>query len=113
MTDRISLSPAGGTIVVRAGGAVIAESTAAMRLDEAGHAPVFYIPRADIGMEFLDASPTRTVCPHKGEASHFHIMAKSGPIEDAAWSYENPRAGLEAIAGLIAFYPEKAAVEML
>lgn len=113
MSERISLSPAGGTVVVRAGGAIIAESAKAIRLDEAGYEPVYYIPRDDIGMAFLDRSDTRTTCPLKGEASYFHVMAKSGPITDAAWSYETPVAGLEAIAGLIAFYPDKAAVELL
>ncbi|MCL5777860.1 DUF427 domain-containing protein [Limibaculum sp. FT325] len=113
MSERISLSPAGGTVVVRAGGAIIAESAKAIRLDEAGYPPVYYIPRADVGMEFLDRSAHRTTCPHKGEASYFHIMAKSGAIENAAWSYETPKAGLEAIAGALAFYPEKAAVELL
>lgn len=113
MSERITLSPAGGTVVVRAGGAVIAESAAAIRLDEAGYPPVYYIPRADVGMAFLDRSTRRSTCPHKGEASYFHIMANSGPIVDAAWSYETPKAGLEAIAGAIAFYTDKAAVELL
>lgn len=110
---RVTLMPAGGTVVVRAGGAVIAESAQAIRLDEAGYPPVYYIPRADIGMAFLDRSDRRTTCPHKGEASYFHIMAKSGPIENAAWSYEIPKPGLAAIAGLIAFYTDKSAVELL
>ena len=65
------------------------------------------------GMEFLDPSDTRTTCPHKGEATHYHIAANSGPIRDAAWSYETPVAGAEAIAGFVAFYGEKATIEAL
>lgn len=113
MSDRITLSPAGGTIVVRAGGAVIAESTRAIRLQEQGYEPVYYIPRDDIGMEFLDPSDKRTTCPHKGEATYFHVIAKSGPIENAAWSYETPNAEVAGIAGMLAFYSDKAAVELL
>ena len=64
--------------MVRAGGAVIGESRAALVLEEPGHDPVVYFPRADIGMAFLDPSETRTRCPHKGEARYFHIAAKSG-----------------------------------
>ncbi|MEL6480403.1 MAG: DUF427 domain-containing protein [Pseudomonadota bacterium] len=109
----IRITPASGTVVVRAGGAVIAESTSALMLEEDGHDPVFYIPRGDIGMTFLDPSATRTTCPHKGEAVHFDLVAKSGPIRDAAWSYETPHDAVAAIAGMVAFYDNKAAVEVL
>lgn len=111
MAEKFTIAPAKGTYVVRAGGAVIAESSRALILREGRLEPVVYFPRADIAMELLDPSETRTTCPHKGVASHFHIAAKSGPITDAAWSYTNPVAGAEAIAGHLAFYAEKAIVE--
>lgn len=113
MSDAFSLSPVRGTVVVRAGGAVIAETTAALEMREQGHDPVIYIPRQDIGMAFLDRSDTTSRCPRKGDASYFHIVAKSGPIADAAWSYEDPIPGAEAIKGHLAFYPQKATVEEL
>ncbi|MEM7668831.1 MAG: DUF427 domain-containing protein, partial [Pseudomonadota bacterium] len=50
---------------------------------------------------------------HKGDASYFHVSTKSGLIRDAAWSYETPIAGMEQIAGLIAFGHDKVAVEVL
>ena len=111
MGTTIEITPAAGTWVVRAGGAVLGESRAALSLREGGRAPVIYFPRADIAMEFLDLSETRTRCPHKGEAAHFHIMAKSGPIHDAAWSYEAPKDEVREIAGYLAFYPGKVEVE--
>ena len=113
MTDRITVAPAPGLWVVRAGGAVIAETANAVRLEEMGYEPVIYFPRADIAMELIDPSPTRTTCPHKGEASYWTIVAKSGPITDAAWSYETPHEGLSAIAGHLAFRHERVAVEQI
>jgi uncharacterized protein (DUF427 family) len=113
MSEKFTITPATGVYVVRAGGAVIAETSRALILREAGCEPVAYFPREDAGMEFLDPSDTRTTCPHKGEATHYHIAAKSGPITDAAWSYEAPLAGAGAIAGYLAFYGEKATVEAL
>jgi uncharacterized protein (DUF427 family) len=113
MSDIFTIAPAEGTYVVRAGGAVIAETRQALLLEERGLAPVIYFPRADIAMELLDPSETRTTCPHKGTASYYHIAAKSGPILDSAWSYEDPVAGAEAIAGHLAFYPDKATVEQI
>jgi uncharacterized protein (DUF427 family) len=64
-------------------------------------------------MAFLDPSDTRTTCPHKGVATHFHLAAKAGRIADAAWSYETPLPGAAAITGYLAFYPEKVTVEGL
>ena len=113
MSEKFTITPATGVYVVRAGGAVISETSRALILREAGCEPVVYFPREDAGMEFLDPSDTRTTCPHKGEATHYHIAAKSGPIRDAAWSYEAPIAGAEAISGYLAFYEDKATVEAL
>ncbi len=113
MSEKFTITPATGIHVVRAGGAVIAETSRALILHEAGFEPVVYFPREDAGMEFLDPSETRTTCPHKGEATHYHIATKSGPIRDAAWSYEGPLAGAGAIAGYLAFNGEKATVEAL
>ena len=113
MSEKFTIAPAAGVHVVRVDGAVIAETSNALIMHEVGLEPVVYFPRADAGMEFLDPSDTRTTCPHKGEATHYHIAAKSGPIRDAAWSYEAPLAGAGAIAGYLAFYGEKATVEAL
>lgn len=113
MADHITIRPAGGTWVVRAGGAVLGESAGALELVEGDMNPVIYFPRDDIAMAFLDASETISTCPHKGDASYYHIEAKSGRIADAAWSYESPKPGMEQIAGYLAFYPAKVAVEQL
>ncbi len=104
MTTAVSLSPAGGTWVVRAGGAVIGESTNAMSLIEGNLPPVIYFPRADMAMAFLEPTGSRTACPHKGEANYFSIVTKSKTLADAAWSYENPKDDLAGIAGHLAFY---------
>lgn len=109
----LTITPAIGTVVVRAGGAVIAESAHALELREGSYPPVYYLPRGDIGMAFLERSTTTSTCPHKGAASYFHIMAKSGPIRDAAWSYEAPIGAAAAIAGHLAFYPSKATIEVI
>ena len=113
MADHIKIRPATGTWVVRAGGAVLGETSKALELLEGGYAPVIYIPREDIAMAFLDKTSTTSHCPFKGDANYYNIMAKSGPITDAAWSYEDAKDGMEAIKGYISFYPAKAAVEQI
>lgn len=109
--SNITIQPADGTWVVRTAGAVIGESRNALELLEDGHDPVIYFPRSDIAMAFLDPSETKTTCPLKGEASHFDIIAKNGAIADAGWSYETPKDAVSEIAGHIAFYADKVAIE--
>lgn len=111
MADHITIRPASGTWVVRAAGAVIGESTRALELIEGDYPPVVYFPRDDIATAFLDPSDTTSTCPHKGAATYFDIVAKSGPIADAAWSYEDPKDSVAAIKGHLAFYSSKVAVE--
>lgn len=113
MTDHITIRPLSGTWVVRTGDAVIGESTNALELREGAYDPVIYIPRADIAMALLERSVRRTTCPHKGDASHYSIVAAHGTIPDAAWSYEAPLPGVQQIAGHLAFYPDKATLERI
>ena len=113
MADHITIEPAEGTIVIRAGGAVVAESPNALALREGDYPAVFYLPREDVGMEFFDRSDKVTHCPHKGDAAHFHMVTKSTTIEDAAWSYEDPIEGMEQIKGHLAFYADRMTIETL
>lgn len=100
----IKLHKAQGTYSVRAGGAVLAETTNAIELSEGDYPPVIYFPRADIAMAFLDESDQTTKCPHKGQASYYSIVTKSQTLENAAWSYEDPKADVADIAGHLAFH---------
>lgn len=100
----ITIHKAEGTWTVRAGGAVLVESRNALVLAEEGLNDVIYFPRADIAMAFLDESDHRTTCPHKGEARYFSIVTKSKTLENAAWSYEDPKPDVARIKDHLAFY---------
>lgn len=104
MVDHIKIRSADGTWVVRAGGAVLAESQNALELTEGDYKPVIYFPREDIAMAFLDTSERTTHCPYKGDARYFSIVTKSKTLADAAWSYEAPFEGMERIKDHVAFY---------
>ncbi len=108
---RITIRPAERPWTIRAGGAVIGETSRALELDEAGHDPVIYFPREDLAMAFLEPSETQSVCPFKGKATYWNIIAKSGPILDAGWSYDEPNPEAQEIAGYIAFHPDRVTVE--
>ncbi|MEO3414894.1 DUF427 domain-containing protein [Roseovarius sp. CAU 1744] len=103
MTD-IRIRKADGTWSVRAGGAVLAESRNALELNEGDYPAVIYFPRDDIAMAFLEPTDHSTHCPHKGDASYFSIITKSQTLENAAWSYENPKDDVARIKDHLAFY---------
>lgn len=58
----ITIEPAGQRIIVRVGDRVVADSTAALTLQEAGYKPVRYIPITDVDQTLLRSSPTSTYC---------------------------------------------------
>ncbi len=114
MAPKITITRAPGTWVVRAGGAVLGETKAALELVEGDYPPVIYFPRGDIAMAFLDASDHASHCPWKGDASYFSIITKSKTIENAAWSYETPKEDVARIKDHLAFYPsDEVAVELI
>ncbi len=104
MPPSITIRPAEGTWVVRARGAVIAESTAALALVEGRMDPVIYFPKEDVAMAFLDPSEKMSTCPHKGQASYYTVVGSEATVPDAAWSYETPLETVASIAGHLAFH---------
>jgi uncharacterized protein (DUF427 family) len=104
MANPITIRKAEGTWSVRAGGAVLGESSDALELREGDHPPVIYFPRDDIAMAFLDTSDKSTHCPLKGDASYFSVVTKSTTLKDVAWSYETPKEDVARIKDHLAFY---------
>ena len=103
MSEHITIRNAGGTWVVRAGGAILGESAGALELTEGGYPPVIYFPRGDIAMAMLEPSDKVTTCPHKGQARYYSIATKSTLLKDVVWSYEDPRDGVARIRDHLAF----------
>jgi len=104
----IAIGPFGGRVRVRVGGEIVADTAHAQLLEEGSLPPVFYIPRGDVRMDRLTRSATTSHCPFKGGASYF---SAAGGAADIAWSYEAPLPAVAAIAGHLAFYPDKAEIE--
>lgn len=92
---------------VTLGGAVVAETSRALTLQEASYKPVQYIPRADAEMALLARTDRSTHCPYKGDASYYTIEAGGRRAENAVWSYESPFPAMAEIEGHLAFYPDR------
>lgn len=103
----IAVTPNPKRVRVVVGGVIVAETTRALTLKEASYPPVQYVPREDIEADLFERSERRSHCPYKGDASYLTITAGGLVRRDAAWSYEKPHPAMSAIAGHVAFYPEK------
>ena len=90
---------------VEHGGELVAETHAAIRVLEMAGAPVWYLPRDDVRMDLLRPVAEKTThCEWKGSATYFDLVVGDQVARNAAWTYERPLPGYEAITGRIAFY---------
>ena len=101
----ITIVPNPSRVVVAAGGRVIADSRAALTLQEAAYPPALYIPRADVDMTALERSTHATYCPYKGDCAYYSIPGGGERAVDAVWTYEAPYDAVAAIRDHLAFYP--------
>ena len=94
------------------GEVVIADSRAALEVEESRHDPVWYFPPADVDLARLTPTESTTYCPFKGHASYWTIEADGERLEDAAWAYPAPYDECRSLAGYIAFYPARVRLEV-
>jgi uncharacterized protein (DUF427 family) len=109
----ITIEPTKGRVRVRVNGQVVADSDAALQLNEASYAAVQYIPFGDVAQDLLTRTDTSTYCPFKGDASYYSVTTAGGDtVDDVIWTYEQPYPAVAAIAGHVAFYPDKAEISV-
>jgi uncharacterized protein (DUF427 family) len=96
-----------GRVVVSVGGRVIADTRAALTLQEASYPPVQYIPRKDVDMSLLQRTEHATYCPYKGDCAYYSIPVGGQRSVNAVWTYEAPYAAVAAIKDHLAFYPDR------
>lgn len=90
-------------VLVRLGGATVADTTRALRVLETHHAPTYYIPPDDVAAR-LDPAPGASLCEWKGRARYFHVTAGGVTAPRAAWAYPDPAPAFAGLAGCLAFY---------
>jgi uncharacterized protein (DUF427 family) len=111
----ITIESTGRRVVARLRGHVVADTTRALTLREAGYPPVQYIPLDDVDQTMLAPSDTRTYCPYKGHASYYSITLPDGQdteggLADAVWTYLQPYDSVAPIANHVAFYANRVEV---
>jgi uncharacterized protein (DUF427 family) len=106
----ITVEPTAGRVVVRIDGETVADTRNALTLQESTYPAVQYIPLDDVDRKLLSRTDTSTYCPYKGDAGYYSVTTTAGTVDDAIWTYDEPYPAVAAIAGHVAFYPDKAEV---
>ena len=110
----ITVSPADGRVRVTVAGRIVAESTQALRLEEKGYTPVYYLPRSDADMSLLVRTEHYTYCPYKGDCAYYNIPIGGSKSENAVWTYDKPHEAVANIKEHLAFYPSRVdAIELI
>ena len=110
----ITISPAGGKVRVTVARRIVAESTQALRLEEKGYPPVYYLPRSEADMSLLERTTHYTYCPYKGDCTYYSIPIGGAKSEYAVWTYENPYEAVADTKEHLAFYPTRVdAIEVI
>ena len=87
-------------------GVTIFDVRRVVRVLETSHPPVYYLPRDEIrGGARLDRLERRTICEFKGAASYDDVVLGEERAIGAAWGYDQPWPGYEALIGHVALYP--------
>ena len=99
------VQPSDKKIRIVFGGEVIAESTNARRVLETSHPPVYYLPQADVQMQFFSSTARESFCEFKGRAVYWTLFIGEHEAQNAAWSYPDPSSRFATIKDHIAVYP--------
>ncbi len=100
----IAIEPHKAHVRIAFKGDIIADTQCALVLREASYPAVFYIPRADVSMDFLIRSIHTSHCPYKGDAAYFSISVGGQVAENSVWTYEAPFPGVATIKDYLAFH---------
>jgi uncharacterized protein (DUF427 family) len=108
---RVDLVPETRRVRVTFAGAVIADSRAALRVEETGHEPVHYVPEKDVRLDLMHATEHKSYCPFKGDCSYWSVEVEGGgekhQSENAVWGYRAPYDEAKGLAGHYAFYKSR------
>ena len=107
----IQSRPSPGRARVWWGDELVAESAAAVRLEEPGTAPALYLPIGDIRLDRFRLDPGTVTCPVKGEAEQWRLDADDGAT--VLWRFTAPADGFDWLGGYGTFDHDRVRVELV
>jgi len=102
---RVDVRASGRRLTVFLGPALVADTRAPLAVFESGFAPRWYVPRRDVVPSVLASDPRRTLCPYKGIAQYFDVVAGGERAAAAAWTYPDALPESSRLSGYVSFDP--------
>ncbi|WP_421742445.1 DUF427 domain-containing protein [Cellulomonas sp.] len=99
-----AVEPTSELVVVTLGGVPVASTTAAVRVLETSHPPVYYLPRDAFEPDVLEPAAGSSVCEFKGVASYVSVRVGGRLLPRVGWTYPTPLPGYEVLADRVALY---------
>ena len=109
---RVDVLDSSRHVRVTVNGEVVAETNRPRVIYETGLPPRWYFPPEDVRAEALVPSDTQTGCAYKGFASYHSVQVGGEEEEDLVWFYPEPTRDVERIKGYLAFFNERADIEV-
>jgi uncharacterized protein (DUF427 family) len=95
-------------VEVQVNGVTVADMHRPTLLFETGLPTRYYVPKLDVRLDLLTPTDMTSGCAYKGFARYWSVEAGGEVFEDLAWSLTTPLPEGLKVAGLVAFYNEKA-----
>jgi uncharacterized protein (DUF427 family) len=105
---RVQILPSSRHVIVTVDDIVVADTHRPTFLHETGLIRRTYVNKLAVRMDLLTPTDTTSRCPYKGTARYWTLDTPTGQHVDVAWSYPAPFRESAPIAGLIAFFDERA-----
>jgi len=99
------VEPCTAELVIVLGGEVVARTSSSWRVLETSHPPTYYLPRSAFVAGSLRTAPGASWCEWKGQAAYVEVVSGELVAHRAGWTYPDPAAGYEVLAGSIAVMP--------
>jgi uncharacterized protein (DUF427 family) len=109
---RVDVLDSSRHVRVTVNGEVVAETDRPRVIYETGLPPRWYFPPEDVRADALVPSDTQTGCAYKGFASYHSVQVGGEEEEDLVWFYPEPTRDVERIKGYLAFFNERADIEV-
>lgn len=111
-TKRVDAVPSERHVRVSVDGRLVAESRRPTAVFETDLPTRWYLPREDVDLDRLVASPTVSACPYKGTARYWSVEIDGRRHPDIAWAYPDPVPECPRIRDLVCFFNERVDLEV-
>lgn len=109
---RVDVRESSRRVRVLADGEILADTAQPKLLSETGLPNRWYVPAGGVRSDLLERSDTVTVCPYKGRASYWSLRGGQRPLDDVAFSYEQPLENAFKAGGHLCFVHSGITVEV-